>query len=136
MDYKEAAKRLNISVGTVYNWLKIGKLEGFKTETGEWDISVDSVNKILGQYQHEADLVKFEILVDKYLKEQETSHLQMIHHFCKDFIELYEAGNPNAFQAAEKIAERVQQVQELKKTGEHVKDAASDEFTGFEEMTD
>lgn len=43
MDYKEAANRLNISVGTVYNWVKSGKLHAIKTENGKWDISEEAV---------------------------------------------------------------------------------------------
>lgn len=136
MDYKDAAKRLGVSVGTVYNWLKSGKLKGEKKESGEWDISIESINEILGQFQYEADLVKFELTVDKHLKKQEEMHLKMINHFCKDFVELYESGNSNALSAAEKIVERVRQIEDLKKAKETINLATQSEFTGFELMDD
>lgn len=134
MDYKEASKRLGISVGTVYNWMKTGKLQGEKKENGELDISIDSVNEILGQYHHEADMVKFELLIDNYVKEQEEKHIEAIHQFCKDFVELFEAGNPNALAAAEKVAERVKEIHQLQTVKETVSRAAQDEFTGFDKV--
>lgn len=82
--------------------------------------------------EHEKNLIQFEILMDNHLKEQEDSHLAMIHHFCKDFIELYNSKNPNALGAAEKIVERVKQIHELKKTMEHINQVTQDEFTGFD----
>lgn len=133
MDYKEAAKRLGISVGTVYNWLKSGKLEATKTENGEWDISVDSVNRILSKYQHEADLVKVEMQISNYIDQKTAETLKRIRSQAKNFIEQYDQGNENAHLWAQKIAEEVQELNRLRSAKAVVNEAIQDEFTPFED---
>lgn len=60
MDYKEAAKRLNISIPAVYKALKEGRLKGTKNEGGKWDISEEAVKdfQIKSGFRFYADIAK------------------------------------------------------------------------------
>lgn len=134
MDYKRAAKLLNISVGTVYNWVKSGKLHAIKTENGELDISEESVNSILGKYEKEANLFKTEREIKSYLKEKELRLLKKINGFCNRYSELYEDGNAEAaILWAEKITVQVNELQQIKQAYNLIAEAIMENITPLEE---
>ncbi|MED1205888.1 helix-turn-helix domain-containing protein [Heyndrickxia acidicola] len=88
------------------------------------------------QSQKEMELVNVERILQNNIEEQEKRHLENINYFCKDFIEMYENGNPNAIVAAEKIANYLKEFNDLKKTQKIVSDALLEEFTPFSLMNE
>lgn len=85
----------------------------------------------MGDISKEADAITFQILMDNCIEEQKKTHLEMIYNFCKDFIDMYDQGNSNALDAAIKIAERLQKIQELEAAQNIINNATQDQLTGF-----
>lgn len=134
MDYKEAAKRLGISVGTVYNWVKSGKLEASYNETGEMDVSLDSVNQILNKRDVESNLVKAEWVISKNIKNQEKAILQEIHSLCKKVVSGYADEQASVIQYAGEIAKRYNRLQELQAAAKIVSSVVYENMEPFEEL--
>lgn len=133
MDYKEAAKRLNISIPAVYKALKEGRLEGTKNEDGKWDISEEAILKFQGKHEAEADLFKAEWVIKKLLSEKEATALEKINGFCTNFIKLYAEDNPNSVLWAEKISEQFDELKKIKQAQVLIGEAIMSNLTPLEE---
>lgn len=134
MDYKEAAKRLGISVPAVYKALKEGRLEGTKSQSGKWEISEEAILKFQGKQEAEADLFKAEWVIKKQIDSKEAKIFKKISGFCARYSELYEANDTEAArQWAEKIAEQVNELNQIKAAFKLIGEAIMDNITPLEE---
>jgi len=61
---QEVARTLGVTTGTVWGWIKKGKLKGKQTITGRWAIHKDDLKTFLGE-KHRNDEIKEEKLVKK-----------------------------------------------------------------------
>ena len=79
----------------------------------------------------EMRMVQVEYKINQYIENQEKDHLSMIYHFCKDFIQMYDSGNLQAINAAKRIVEYTEKIEDLNNTRETVRDAIQEGMTGF-----
>lgn len=124
----EAAKRLNVHERTVYNWLNNGKLKGSKNRSGEWEISIDSINVVLNKNEVETNLVKSEYIIGKELDDKEATALIRIGQFCKKFNET------SSIEWAKKIALEVEEIEKLQTTKNIVSKIVSDNIQPMEKI--
>ena len=133
MDYKEAAKRLGLSIPGVYKALNEGRLIGTKDEKGKWDITEEAILMFQGKVELEGDLFKAEHIMNKFIQDREAEILKKINGFCNRFTELYSAGNSNAQLWARKIADQVAELDNLKHASKLIGEALMDNLTPLEE---